>query len=856
MAVIVTRYEKVVLDLEDRFTSTAAKAAAATKLLEKSLDDLDGTTVRTSRTMTPFGDPNGPIGKTGRTSATAGREIDRFSGRIRLLADTAAILGPALIPIGAVGIPAVAGLAAQFGAAALAGGVAVAAFQGVGTALEAVNKAALEPTAANLEAARIAMQRLGPEAREFVREMRDAAGSFTGVRNAAGAGLFPGLTEGLDSIESMVPRFEQIAFKIGDSLGDLLADGADSLAGPRWAEFVRFIETDVPPALTVLGQTIGNFAHALAEMWMAFDPLNDDFASWMLRASESFDQWAQGLSETQGFEDFVAYIRENGPKVADALGSIGSAVLHIVEAAAPLGGPTLEALAAVADVIGAIANSDAGPAIMATVTALALLSRGMRTYEAVSTRLAGSRGVLLKGSAAMAGIALASSDAAKGFGLSNTASLALLGTLGGPWGAAVGGAIGLTMDLAKSQGAFEINADQLTDTLNQQTGAITQNTQAYVANELEKQGVLEAAQALDLSLSDVTQAALGNAAAQERVNAALAEADAAYFDVNGRVKVGTDELMDFRDNSDKVTDAIGKTANGLDDAKGSVARIGDATERTANKFDQARSAAEDFRGAIEDLNRLLSRRASYRDYQQAIDDFTQSAKENGRTLDRNTQKGRDNEAALDGIVTSIIKVAENLKGADRQKFLSRARQDLIDASKKVNITDADLQRLLDRLRDLDSTQAEPKVKIDVAGARAAIAAIQQGLNNLYGGTVNVGVRRVGREDIGYATGGYTGRGGKYEPAGIVHRGEYVFSQEAVRGNLAALESLHRNLRGYASGGHVGGGAMVASGPMRIVGTLNTPWGPADIEGIVDDRISAHKTYDRATGPRRNLRRGE
>lgn len=44
----------------------------------------------------------------------------------------------------------------------------------------------------------------------------------------------------------------------------------------------------------------------------------------------------------------------------------------------------------------------------------------------------------------------------------------------------------------------------------------------------------------------------------------------------------------------------------------------------------------------------------------------------------------------------------------------------------------------------------------------------------------------------YARGGYTGEGGKYEPAGIVHRGEVVFSQEDVaRIGLAPLLSLRR-----------------------------------------------------------------
>ncbi|CAM5767315.1 hypothetical protein BMIN10S_02184 [Bosea minatitlanensis] len=53
----------------------------------------------------------------------------------------------------------------------------------------------------------------------------------------------------------------------------------------------------------------------------------------------------------------------------------------------------------------------------------------------------------------------------------------------------------------------------------------------------------------------------------------------------------------------------------------------------------------------------------------------------------------------------------------------------------------------------------------------------------------------------YASGGYTGPGGKNEPAGVVHKGEYVFTKAQVQkmglGNLEALS------RGYASGGYVG-----------------------------------------------------
>lgn len=59
--------------------------------------------------------------------------------------------------------------------------------------------------------------------------------------------------------------------------------------------------------------------------------------------------------------------------------------------------------------------------------------------------------------------------------------------------------------------------------------------------------------------------------------------------------------------------------------------------------------------------------------------------------------------------------------------------------------------------------------------------------------------------FGFDEGGYTGNGGKHEPAGVVHKGEYVFDQQAVRaaGGPAALEAMRKQLKGYAAGGYVG-----------------------------------------------------
>lgn len=66
----------------------------------------------------------------------------------------------------------------------------------------------------------------------------------------------------------------------------------------------------------------------------------------------------------------------------------------------------------------------------------------------------------------------------------------------------------------------------------------------------------------------------------------------------------------------------------------------------------------------------------------------------------------------------------------------------------------------------------------------------------------------------WATGGYTGNGSKYEPAGIVHKGEYVITKEATarlgRGFLDQLN--YGGPTGYATGGLVDGSSTVPTLP--------------------------------------------
>lgn len=106
--------------------------------------------------------------------------------------------------------------------------------------------------------------------------------------------------------------------------------------------------------------------------------------------------------------------------------------------------------------------------------------------------------------------------------------------------------------------------------------------------------------------------------------------------------------------------------------------------------------------------------------------------------------------------------------------------------------------------------AEATVKLSQAVAQAladptALTPAQKFAN--MAAVASAGVNLVSQiTSVGFATGGYTGDGGKYTPAGIVHKGEYVITKEATtrlgRGFLDHLN--YGSVRhGFANGGGVG-----------------------------------------------------
>lgn len=121
--------------------------------------------------------------------------------------------------------------------------------------------------------------------------------------------------------------------------------------------------------------------------------------------------------------------------------------------------------------------------------------------------------------------------------------------------------------------------------------------------------------------------------------------------------------------------------------------------------------------------------------------------------------------------------------------------------------------------DLQKTFALTSIGIDTAEAIAALVSASEsnpanavtfggaGVAQFAAGIVRILANIAAAKEFigGFAEGGFTGQGGKYEPAGIVHKGEYVTPQHIVNSpvaqpHIAALESMRT--KGYADGGFV------------------------------------------------------
>jgi hypothetical protein len=194
-------------------------------------------------------------------------------------------------------------------------------------------------------------------------------------------------------------------------------------------------------------------------------------------------------------------------------------------------------------------------------------------------------------------------------------------------------------------------------------------------------------------------------------------------------------------------------------------------------------------------------------------------------LDGRTKQFEQYQKQAEQFLDRAMKFAEAAQNADTIEAVGGAQAALIETGAKAKqkeaagleaqaTAQADLIKKLDEdITALKLKAANIEIKADIAQAEGAVAALQKQLDGLVDKTVTVTMQTVSADinsaGLGeFAYGGWTGRGGKFQPAGIVHANEFVTRSEIVSqpGALAFLSRFNREgmraLRGYADGGLV------------------------------------------------------
>ena len=357
-------------------------------------------------------------------------------------------------------------------------------------------------------------------------------------------------------------------------------------------------------------------------------------------------------------------------------------------------------------------------------------------------------------------------------------STAVRSTLSGPWGVALAlGAVALGAFAAKQMAAKQY-ADDLRASLDQQTGAITANTRALVAKELQEAGALRTAREAGVSLRDVTDAALGQNGAFERLaaqhrsaagafeqsRAATTQSALATGDLNSALLAGQSGLNLWAGESEKAGQASGKQAAALGyllaiidptraalgtatDAQKEIAEAtgpaADGVDKLGGALDESAKAAQDAAKAYQEAQNAIemmgggvrAEQAALRSYRDSLADADRVMKDGKSTMD-------DRYAALDKIAANSMKVVtaqmDMGRGADeihasmqqqRETFINVATALLGSRDMATQYADA-----MGLIPDDVRTQVEA---VGAAESTAEVLDLNMVIKNLEGKTVTV-----------------------------------------------------------------------------------------------------------------------
>jgi TP901 family phage tail tape measure protein len=663
----------------------------------------------------------------------------------------------------------------------------------------------------------------------------------------AGTGRQIGLTEGevmglataLSSVgieaEAGGTAISQVMTRIQTAVSD---GGAElekfaQVAGVTGPEFARIFGSDAAGALDMFITGLGNVSASGGDTLATLNDL--DFTQIrqrdsLLRLSAASDKVIQAME--QGNAEWAvnnALQEEAAQRYATTEARLQTASNALRDNAIDIGAYVLPALAAAADAVANLAAffTDVPGPVKNTIVVLAAL--------AAAAALVGGAFLIAVPKVHAFNTAVAGLEAG-GLKTAGTRLSKLGGLLMGPWGIALAAttvAVGLW---AAKQGEAARMADALRATLDEQTGAITANTQEWALSEFADSGVMDAAETVGVSLATVTKAALKN----KDAIAELATAHRAYEEqVQAVVSKGgkpSDELRAQGSAWTLLNDEITSTAGSLTEAqreaemeRAALDELGGSTKDAAAATGALTGVIDrNTDGIIDNTDALIGNIEEMRNqrsealraanaqigYQAAIDDARKALKDNGKTLDITTEKGRANKTALLGMASGwndLSDKAKNAPGAHRA-----AIESFVNMATKMGMGEERARALARRIMEIPDRKV--KVEADTGDSEDRVRRLRDLVAGLSSKTITVHTKTGA---IGHlADGGMvTGPGGPRDDRILTRlsNGEFVVNAESTSRHRDLLEAI--NAKRFADGGFVGGKASRISGGF-VLGQLS------------------------------------
>jgi hypothetical protein len=292
-----------------------------------------------------------------------------------------------------------------------------------------------------------------------------------------------------------------------------------------------------------------------------------------------------------------------------------------------------------------------------------------------------------------------------------------------------------------------------------------------------------------------------------------------------------DALIGVAKEADNTAVATDTNASAVDTLAASTTAGTDSAEEYVDALKEVVDAQVEASGVV------LSERDARRQYQQSIDDATQALrdaagvtdkmydkqgklteqgkklveqyKKSGDALDITTQKGRDNQDALDGIASSGNDVLKSMEenGATQeelQKALKATRDDFVDQAQKMGLSKKEAKKLADQL-GLIPGKVDVEVAVNTSRAKQQLddlirkaGSLGGALVQATGGTPNraPGVELPRNAEGGPITG--PGTGTSDSVAALLSNGEHVWTAAEVK--RAGGHGVVARMRAAAMGG--------------------------------------------------------